>query len=312
MLIGLNESIVVQQIHYWIRKNQENNINYYEGHYWTYNTYADWQKQFPFWSEPTIKRIFLSLEKKNILISGNFNQMKMDRTKWYRINYEALNQLSKSKPEKPHNCASDQNDPMDRTPEKSHSGALDQNDTMEWIKMIPSSDQNDTLDRINMTRPIPETNTEITTETNNNNIAGNRYRKLKENKPTDDDVVVEPVTKNNNQTSDPEVARVHRVLSENGIEIAIKTKKGAKSCKYLSRFTDEELINIASKLHDYKNRKIIKNIAGLLVNSPEAAKAILRGDFYPQVGNNKCNVSQNDNHRTFNDKRDKYKDLYVT
>jgi len=251
------------------------------------------------------------LEKKYILISGNFNQMKMDRTKWYRINYEVLNQLGESKPEKPHNCASDQNDPMDRTPEKSHSDALDQNDTMERIKLIPSSDQNDTLDRINMTRPIPETNTKITTEINNNNIAGTRYRKAKEKKPTDD-VVVESMTKNNNQTPDPEVARVHKVLSESGIEIAIKTKKGLESCKYLSRFTDEELIKIASKLHDYKNRQMIKNIAGLLVNSPEAAKAVLQGGFYPQVDNNKCDISQNNNQWTSNTKKDKYKDLYVT
>jgi len=69
-LIGLNESIVLQQIQYWLKINEKAGRNFRDGYYWTYNTFEEWQEQFPFWSLSTIKRIFAKLEKKNISSSG--------------------------------------------------------------------------------------------------------------------------------------------------------------------------------------------------------------------------------------------------
>lgn len=94
--IGLNESIVLQQIHYWIEINKKADKNFKDNHYWTFNSYEEWHKQFPFWSIITIKRIIKNLEKANLLITANYNQMKIDRTKWYRINYEELESLENS------------------------------------------------------------------------------------------------------------------------------------------------------------------------------------------------------------------------
>lgn len=88
--IGLNESIVLQQIHYWLKNNHKKNRNLYNGKYWAYNTYKEWQDQFPFWSLSTIKRTFQSLENKHLLLSARFNKLGIDRTKWYTINYERL------------------------------------------------------------------------------------------------------------------------------------------------------------------------------------------------------------------------------
>lgn len=89
--IGLNESIILQQVHYWL--NARTNQNFYDNKYWVYNTYEQWLKQFPFWSEITIKRIIISLEQKGLIISANFNKNKFNRTKWYSINYDVLNNL---------------------------------------------------------------------------------------------------------------------------------------------------------------------------------------------------------------------------
>lgn len=94
--IGLNESIIVQQIQYWTEHNKEIRHNLREGYYWAYNTYEEWQKQFPFWSVSTIKRTFIKLEKEGWVISGNYNKLKIDRTKWYRLNYEKLETLDNS------------------------------------------------------------------------------------------------------------------------------------------------------------------------------------------------------------------------
>jgi uncharacterized phage protein (TIGR02220 family) len=90
MKFGLREAIILQQIHYWLTKKGAHVI---EGRKWIYNTYQEWQKQFPFWSDTTIKRSFLNLEKQGLLISGNWNTFKMDKTKWYTINYEKLELL---------------------------------------------------------------------------------------------------------------------------------------------------------------------------------------------------------------------------
>jgi uncharacterized phage protein (TIGR02220 family) len=92
--IGLNEAMVLQQIHYWLGISKHD----IDGRTWVYNTYEEWQKQFPFWSVSTIKRTFRSLEMMGYLLSENWNRMKMDKTKWYSINYEKLQDLDEDTP----------------------------------------------------------------------------------------------------------------------------------------------------------------------------------------------------------------------
>ncbi len=100
--VGLNEAIVLQQIHYWLRHYQkaESNLkpdkrfHYKQGRWWVYNSYADWQESnFPFWSISTIKRAFKSLERQNLLIAEQLSEDKHDRTNWYAIDYDELNRL---------------------------------------------------------------------------------------------------------------------------------------------------------------------------------------------------------------------------
>lgn len=84
--IGLNEAIILQQMHYWLKKSNHN----YDGKRWIYNSFPEWQKHFPFWSIMTIKRAVYSLEKQDLLYVGNYNKAKFDKTKWYSINYQKL------------------------------------------------------------------------------------------------------------------------------------------------------------------------------------------------------------------------------
>lgn len=93
-LIGLNESIVLQQVHYWLKHKEKSGQDYIDGHYWVYNTYEQWQEQFPFWSIRTLKRIFTTLENSGFLLSANYNKIGFDKTKWYSIDYDALNTFS--------------------------------------------------------------------------------------------------------------------------------------------------------------------------------------------------------------------------
>lgn len=85
--IGLNEAIIVQQVHYWLLLSK----NERDGFKWVYKKYEDWEEEFPFWSNSTIRRSIGSLEKEGFLISTDkYNKFRADKTKWYRINYQKL------------------------------------------------------------------------------------------------------------------------------------------------------------------------------------------------------------------------------
>ena len=89
--IGLNEAIILQQIHYWLNQSSHN----HDGKKWIYNTYDDWNKQFPFWSVMTIRRTITSLEKQNLILIANYNKAGFDKTRWYSINYPVVESVNR-------------------------------------------------------------------------------------------------------------------------------------------------------------------------------------------------------------------------
>jgi len=89
--IGLNEAILLQQIQYWIVDSKHE----HDGKMWIYNSYSDWSKQFPFWSERTIKRIVSNLRKQELIeTTSKYNKMSIDNTLWYTICYDNLPGIS--------------------------------------------------------------------------------------------------------------------------------------------------------------------------------------------------------------------------
>ena len=90
---GINEAIILQNLIFWIEKNQANEVNYYDGYYWTFNSIKAFQKLFPFWTERQIRYILKSLEEKNIIKTGNYNKSKYDKTLWYTIIEKSLLQF---------------------------------------------------------------------------------------------------------------------------------------------------------------------------------------------------------------------------
>lgn len=95
--IGLDEAIVLQQIHYWCNFNANAGRNFQDGHYWVYNSMPKWLEQFPWYKKSKLERTFASLKKQDLIITGNYNKLAMDRTNWYRVNYEALQMLIASR-----------------------------------------------------------------------------------------------------------------------------------------------------------------------------------------------------------------------
>ena len=91
VLIGLNEAIFLQQLQYWI--SREAGICDEYGRRWIYNTVKQWNVQFPFWSESTIKRTIKSLEDQEVMLSTVIGNS-YNKTKAYTINYELIEELS--------------------------------------------------------------------------------------------------------------------------------------------------------------------------------------------------------------------------
>jgi len=131
--IGLNEAVVLQQIHYWLKTYQEANKagHLQDGRWWVYNTKKEWQENFPWWSENTVWRALTALrEREIVLATSEYNKKGYDKTLWYTIDYDKLNEL--------------ENDLIPKTVKP-----CTQNGKMEVPKMVT---------------PIPETNTETNTD----------------------------------------------------------------------------------------------------------------------------------------------------
>ena len=91
--LGVNEAIIIRNFQHWLGKNKANNANFYDGRYWTYNSIGAFCKIFPFWTEHQIRNILKKLTSDGILIKGNFNKNPYDKTIWYSIDDDVLNNL---------------------------------------------------------------------------------------------------------------------------------------------------------------------------------------------------------------------------
>lgn len=130
--IGLNEAIVLQQIHYWqsMRKNLR------DGRYWVYNSVTQWEEQFPFWSYSTIRRALASLKELGVVDTANYNKDRRDKTLWYTINYNH--------------------------PKMSNMAEGNGVGQMQDANMTFARCQNGITQDANMSQPLPENTTEIT------------------------------------------------------------------------------------------------------------------------------------------------------
>ena len=109
-----DEAVFLQFIYRWCLNAKKNNRdhNFKEGHYWTYMTYDEIHEQLPMFSVSKIKRMIKSVKEKGVLKVGSFNKTGYDRTNWYRVDIDTLNELVYHKVELTQSLG--QNDPMEK------------------------------------------------------------------------------------------------------------------------------------------------------------------------------------------------------
>lgn len=99
---GIEEAILIQNFAFWISKNEANDVHLYDGRYWTYNSLPAIFKLFPeFKSIDKTKRIVKKLIDNGILMKGNYNTSKWDKTSWYAFTEKGMDLISKTKPSMP-------------------------------------------------------------------------------------------------------------------------------------------------------------------------------------------------------------------
>lgn len=82
--IGLNESILLQHVHYLAGKPDFGAVA--DGVKWVRMTILEWIEELPCFDERTIRRTLQNLEEDGLLSVTTFS----GRSKWYRVNYEIL------------------------------------------------------------------------------------------------------------------------------------------------------------------------------------------------------------------------------
>ena len=87
---GLEESILLENIYFWVKKNKCNNQNYHNGKYWTYNSIKAFSALFPYMSESKIYRALKNLEENGLIEISDFNENRYKRPSWYTLTEKAL------------------------------------------------------------------------------------------------------------------------------------------------------------------------------------------------------------------------------
>ena len=91
--IGQNESILLNQILYWLSKCGRKIAGQEEK--WIYNSLAEWHKQFSYWSMYKLRKTLKSLEDLGLIKSIKVNARKWNHTKWYTVDYLQYKNLLK-------------------------------------------------------------------------------------------------------------------------------------------------------------------------------------------------------------------------
>ena len=88
---NVNKAIILQQVHYLLQsaKLSKNEYVHVDDKWWVYNSYKEWRKYFPWLAEVTIKGLFGMLEHDGLVVSRQGVKDKLDRRKWYTIDYDA-------------------------------------------------------------------------------------------------------------------------------------------------------------------------------------------------------------------------------
>lgn len=87
-MFGVVPAVVAQNFWYWVRKNERENKNCFDGRFWVYESIREMSNVLYYISHNQVRSAIEKLVKSGILIKGNFNKSHYDRTIWYTFTDE--------------------------------------------------------------------------------------------------------------------------------------------------------------------------------------------------------------------------------
>ena len=90
----IETAIILENMYFWIKKNEANKQHFHDGKYWTYNSVSAFSKIFDYMSESKIRRTLDKMKSEGLIETGNYNKVAYDRTIWYCLTEKALCKLS--------------------------------------------------------------------------------------------------------------------------------------------------------------------------------------------------------------------------
>ncbi len=90
---GVPVAIFLNNLAFWIKKNQANRKHFHDGRYWTYNSVEAYQELFPYWTTKQMRTVLDKLAELGLILKGNYNSTSYDRTLWYALSDEGHNLL---------------------------------------------------------------------------------------------------------------------------------------------------------------------------------------------------------------------------
>ena len=85
---GDRVALLIQHFAQWTFNNLANKRNIHDGYCWSYDTLEALQKTFPYWTKSQLETTIGNAVKAGLIIKGNYNAHKYDRTCWYALNYK--------------------------------------------------------------------------------------------------------------------------------------------------------------------------------------------------------------------------------
>ena len=90
--LSYKEALLLQQLHYWLKANEQNPDHIWDGHVWVWNSLGEWATAVPVGGEKTISRLFDQLVERRLVLESQHGGH--DRRKSYTIVYSEAEKLS--------------------------------------------------------------------------------------------------------------------------------------------------------------------------------------------------------------------------
>lgn len=92
---GVTEAILLNNLWFWVKKNEANEAHFHDGSYWTYSSVKAMVALHPYLSEKKIRNALNHLKDEGVILTGNYNKSPYDRTAWYAFTEKGISIMPK-------------------------------------------------------------------------------------------------------------------------------------------------------------------------------------------------------------------------